>query len=273
MNNYLVVRLIFFLAILFFFGSCKKEIVDTQTQSAVDLAFASQIFTDLIPSVFNYSNSKVELSEYRNDSVYNICVNSNLNIDTALFPEDTVYLSSLNYGSLGCFESNKRLKKGILWILSNGKMYWVGQTIKINFQDYEIDGVTIYGEVNLKYVGNNNFSIDSFNVNCNQSGLSFNMEGYGNLTVSMNKETPSIFNDDSYSISISGKSVDKYGKSSTFSTSSSLIYNGNCKWISEGIMKLKPTDLDERTLNFGAKTCDDAGIVVINGNDYSFKLF
>lgn len=272
-NNYPVVRFLIIVSFLFLQLSCKKEIVDTQTQSAVDLSYTSQILLDLIPSVFNYSNSRMELSDYRNDSVYNICVNANIGIDTALFPEDTVYLSSLNYGAFGCFEINKRLKKGIVWILSNGKMYWVGQTIKINFQDYEVDGVTVYGEINLRYIGGNNFSIDNFELNGNQDGLSFSMTGLGNLNVGMNKETPSIFSDDIFSLSISGKSVDKFGKSSTFSTSNNLIYNSNCKWINEGIMKLKPNDLTERVLNFGFKTCDDAGIVVINGNDYSFKLF
>lgn len=272
-NNYHVVRFIIIFSFLLLLISCKREIVDTQTQSAVDLSYTSQILSEIIPSVLNYSNSKAELSDYRSDSVFNICMNSNIGIDTALFPEDTVYLSSLNYGTIGCFESNKRLKKGIVWVLSNGKMYWIGQTIKINFHDYEIDGVVIYGEVNLRCNDGSNFTITDFDINCTQNGLSFSMNGSGSLSVLMNKETPSIFSDDSYLLSISGKSIDKYGKSSTFSTLSNLVFNNNCKWISEGIMKLKPNDLDERRLNFGTNTCDDAGIVVINGNDYSFKLF
>jgi hypothetical protein len=254
--------------------SCKKENVNTITSEDIQLADAA---FNHIESIVNIEVNKLEkecLGEgesYPNFADTNSIINIMFSLNTSKEYIDTIWI---NYGTDGC-EWRGRILKGKVLITQDGKRSTLGTITKVelnNFfiDDYKVEGVKTIEKTDIEFsLGN---SIDHVLVTGGQLTSPDKTQ-----TIQWNSDR--IHKNDSVNgesfILIEGSinGVNTEGTAFTITTGKPLKLNSTCTRIVEGELKVTPSEMSTRTLNYGDGTCDLKATVTIEDKDYEIILW
>lgn len=252
------------------FTSCKKEEADTDTQSAVDYAYLKLGFNTILPVTNNITVNEEGLDK---TNTYTCATVTRIAGDTTNWPAsgDTL-VYEVNYGTIGCVDHDGRTKTGILIVSFYSNFQLTGGQVKVEPSNFKVDGLAYEGAMTLQNNGNYSFTKVITNGKCIASTWTIEYDGTNTLTWLSGYNTPADPLDDSYSYSESADCMNRKGTAFTVGTTSAIVKNCDCKWISQGTVEITPSGLATRTIDFGTGLCDNDATLTINGKVFNFEM-
>lgn len=253
-----------------FMSSCKKEEADTDTQSAVDYAYLKLGYNTILPVTNNITVNEEGLDKTNTYTCASVTLIAG---DTTNWPAsgDTL-VYEVNYGTTGCVDHDGRTKTGILTVSFYNDFKLSGGLVKIEPTNFKVDGFTYEGTMTLQNNGGYSYSKVVANGKCIASTWTVEYDGTTTLTWLSGYNTPADPTDDSYSYSETADCINRKGSAFTVGTTSAIVKDCNCKWISQGTVEITPAGLATRTIDFGTGTCDDDATLTINGKVFNFEM-
>ncbi|MFZ5554266.1 MAG: hypothetical protein ACOZCO_14200 [Bacteroidota bacterium] len=253
-----------------FIASCKKEEADTDTQSAVDYAYLKLGYNTVLPVTNNITVNEEGLDK---TNLYTCATVTRIAGDTTNWPAsgDTL-VYEVNYGTSGCVDTDGRMKSGILTVSFYSNFQLSGGQVRVVPTNFYVDGLKFEGDMTLQNNGNYNYSKVVTGGKCVASTWTISYDGTTTMTWTAGFNTPTDPTDDSYSFTEAANAVNRKGSAFTVSTTSAVIKNCNCKWISQGTVEITPSGLATRTIDFGNGTCDQQATLTINGKVFNFEM-
>jgi hypothetical protein len=254
---------ILLLVVLFGFIGCKKSDrdEDTSVNSSEDYATGQTIAHDIFKMVNQIAFS-----------VKGITTN-NLADTTTLFGCDTLIIDTVNSPKTISIQFNGSCsysginRKGTVIISFSNNYDTPGAITTISFNNYCYNSYTITSGtitiVNNGIVNSNpsySFSANNLSVENNKQQLLI-WTCSQSFTVTTG-ETTATFTDDTYVISGSANGTAYRGNNFSANITSNLTLNGNCNWIDNGNVDIRPTNKSIRNLDFGAGCDNNASVTV-----------
>lgn len=256
---------------------CKKSDrdEDNSTNTAVDVAFATNLVYDVFKTIHQAANTSqgiVTSTSVDTNTVFNC---DTISVDTLSNPKTLIIKFNTNCANNGI------IRNGNLYASFNGYYNNTGTTTTLIFSDFSYNGFTIIsGTMSYQYVGLTD-SFPTYSINFNElkiqnnnpvssTGQKIFYSGNHQLQIIQGKSTQEI-GDDVYSISGSNTGMAFKGNEFSSQIITKLNLAGNCNWINSGIVNVKPVNLPTRTLNFGS-SCDNKINVSIYSTNYELVI-
>lgn len=246
---------------------------DKEVNATKDDALADKLFSELtdITDEAMRGNDK----SYKNlvlDTIFmGPCVT--VTIDTLSFPLTV----SIDFGETNCLCNDGKWRRGKIHVEHSGPYWAIGTQITSTLENYFVNEHQVIGTKIVTNQGQNTGGSPTWTVNVN--GQVIKPDG-GVITWIADRmrewsegyNTPFKWWDDVYLISGSHNVVAANGSTLSAITVEPLEFALNCYWIKSGIINFQHSDLPLIVLNYGAGTCDDDAVVIINGTSYPIKL-
>jgi hypothetical protein len=256
-------------------ASCHKSDrdTDTETQSATDYSIAEACWKDVFKQLDDAAAVTADVNRYSVPVVttcYTVTVTPALPNTT--FPKTV----TIDFGT-GCTGPDGIVRKGMISAVFSGKYRDSLTTITITPANYYIDGYKVQGTKTITNQGHIN-GVATFSVNVQNATITTP----DNKMITWNSQrtnrwvagesTLGTVLDDMYEVSGSGNGTGTKGNSFTMTITTPLRVETGCRYITKGVLKLQPANLEERVIDFGSGTCDDKATVSILGNSYEITL-
>ena len=254
--------------------SCKKENINTITSEDIQLADAA---FNHIESIVNTEVDKLEKEHLGVGASYSYLADTDsfINIMFSLSSNneyiDTIWI---NYGTDGC-EWRGRMIKGKVLITQDGKRSTIGTTTKVELNDFFIDDYKVEGIKRVEKTAIE-FSLGNSTDHVLVTGGQLTSPDK-TQTIQWNSDRihkNDLVDGESFVLiegSING--VNTEGTAFTITTGKPLKFNSSCTRIVEGELKVTPSEMSTRTLNYGDGACDLKATVTIEGKDYDIILW
>lgn len=252
-------------------NSCKKETVDTETESAVDNSICEGEFHRVMPTVHSVAITEERVRRGGNPvGIFPAtgCPN------TYIAPEDTTFPISLifDYGA-GCVDSvDGKMRKGKLIATFSGPWDSVGCQVTIQLVDYFVGNIHFEGTVTIDRNSLYSYTTKVANGKCSNPNWTLSWETTRTISQTGGTNTPFDKNDDVFEGTGNSSGVNRKGVPYKVNIVQNLVKRHNCSWIESGKVELTPEGLSTRTVDFGNGTCDNKATLTINGNSYDFTL-
>lgn len=248
-----------------FMVSCEKEQPDTDTSAAVDNGVAESEFAQVFPTVNQIAVNEEGVEKGLIDTS---CATVTINpIDSGVFPKTM----TIDYGT-GCTDADGRIRKGKITAVYSGKWKTTGSSITITLDEFSTETYSFKGTFTTTNNGGNSYKNTLVGGRLIGSGGEVKLDFDKTVTWSSGSATPAYPHDDEFSVTGTASGTNKKGEAYTSTIASALIKKSNCKYVSSGIVKIKPADKDEREINFGDGTCDNTAKVKIGDKSFDIKL-
>jgi len=280
MNN--LFKILFFLLFVYFLTFCTPHNDVVQNEDNIDTS------TSVTKSHFNALISNSGTFSLINHYVLNTSSKADSVIIT-IEPNDTTYPKTitLDFGNgVECFDGVIRKGKIILTLTGPWRLDLVqpNTTLSAEFQNYFFKNPSIYNDFVCRQ-GNFSITFDSLNqedmpvyvVDAINAKLIFPDSTYHSwnsskvLTWNEGYNTPLNAQDDIWTISGSSNGTARNGKSYFTVTEAPLIFKKTCNngEFVQGILRIVPSGLYDRLIDFGDGDCDNSITVTINGNSFT----
>ena len=194
-------------------------------------------------------------------------------IDTLSFP----FTITIDFGDVNCQCNDNKWRRGKIHVEHNGPFWQVGTVITTTLEDYYVNDHQVIGTKIVTNQGLNTNENPTWTVHVDgqvikPDGGVITWVGDRMREWAHGHNTPFKWWDDVYMLTGSHNVVASNG-----STLSATIIQGlevalNCYWIKSGIIELQHSNLPLIVLDYGAGTCDDDAVVIIDGTPYPIKL-
>lgn len=273
------------LGMLIVFASCKRSQLNEDTTSAEDNALAQDLWDEIGNQVETSSiHAEYDSTQNRN---WGVCGTLSLDTTPGIWP-NTI---TIDFGETNCTGTDGRERRGKVHYTLTAPYRTEGMTMTVTTDDYFVND---YGVEGVRTVINKGNDIDGhpvFEINV-EDALVTTLDN-ANITWSstrtrtwVNGHETHYFTldsaggfmglegilDDVYEISGSAEGVDREGRSFTMQISEALRLELDCNWITSGVLKLTPEDLDTRTMDYGDGACDNDADVTIGDKTYTISL-
>jgi len=245
--------------------SCKKDEVDTETQSAVDNNICETEFTKMMPRVnsFGINEQGVKMPS--------ACpmITSPDTVASPGWPRTMI----VDYGTTGCTDSiDGKVRTGQIILEFSNRWHFIGTTVKITLVNYTVNSVMISCDsIRITHSGVASFGTRVFKGRCQSASWDLSWESDRTITQTGGLGDFNPYND-VFELSGSANGKNRDGKTYTVSIVSPIVKRSSCKWIEKGTMDLTPDGLATRTIDFGDGTCDDQATLEISGNTFAFTM-
>ena len=275
------------------FTSCKKEnsnqsapVSEAESQTITEETTAADAEYDELSEIGFTASADIEASP----SVQNEEPGTGARIRTEIFIELAAKLGpctvvtvsgegfpktvTINYGD-GCWCRDGKFRKGAVVLHFTGPLRTAGSVLTITLRDYYVNRAHIQG---TKTISNQSeAAVHKFSVKIENgkvtwpNGRGFSYEGNRVITQVAGMDTWTI-RDDVYEIEGRNKTVYANGVIVVKNTETPLVKKISCKWIVQGIVKIK---INERTLyiNFGNGDCDNKASISWTGGEKEITLY
>lgn len=246
-------------------SSCKKEHIDSETQSSSDYSICEGEFTKLTGLVIGHSRITPGVKK----------INS---INPVVILPDTVAhpgwprIVVINYDSVAVDSSDGKIRRGRL--ICEYSNYWrkAGARIKITLKDYVVNGGTLtVDSIILINKMDGLTEMNVYNGKYTNQGWSLEWACNRSFTQLAGVKTP-VFEDDVFRFSGNATAKTRAGKKITCIITTPLTKHVSCKWIDAGKIDLTLEGSGTRTIDFGNGTCDNTAKLTVNGNTLDFTL-
>lgn len=258
-----------------------------ETQSAEDAGIANVAYTNIFPSLNRLviGEEGIKNGVLKNGTSFERLsgVQSALTCATItiLPPNDTASTGTysfpfefmVDYGTQGCESLHDgKLRKGK--IKASFDNFWdsVGSNLTIELIDYYENNINITGDIIVEYTGNKKFDSRLIDGHCLANNWDIGFEYNHQYEWLSGFNSDSIITDDVVRIAGTASGVNRDGVAFTNKVITPIEKDMTCKWISKGVIEIKPEGLDRRTIDFGNGTCDNKASLTINGNVFEIKL-
>lgn len=242
------------------FYSCKKDKIDTDTQSAVDNNICEVEFARIVPEI-----NTIALNTQGINKVTAVC--PLVSADTSSNPKTI----TIDYGG-GCLDSiDNKVRKGQIKVSFSGAWRIIGTKATATFTNYFVNEIQYDGKVEIT-------RLDTFVINHKVIGGKCTNTSYTLLwncdrTISINNSgTVGVYSDDVYTIYGTASGTDRKGKSYAVNITTALVKSASCPYISSGLLSITPDGLSARTFDFGSGTCDDVATLKIDESAFTIKM-
>ena len=274
-------RNIFLLGMLAVFtNSCKKETIDSDTNTAKDENTAEQSFTeigDMSDEVAKTNN----LSSFKTGEDDGVLISECVVISFDTTGEPSLadpHSITLDFGT-SCVGNDGKTRSGKIIITYTGRYFEQGTIITTTPENYFVNGNGVTGFRKVTNLGTTALGQPTFSVEVNGTIVLPNNGGAVTWTANRNRtwtagyDTPFYFYDDVNSITGGANGTKANGGSwtSQISDSDPLVFKRSCRQIVSGIITITPSSKPVRVVNFGSGDCDHQATVAINGNTYTIS--
>jgi hypothetical protein len=263
-----------------FIQSCKKEEVDTDTQSAVDNSICEGEFNSRMMTV----NGKAVKEQ--GIKMGHIFVTKSLRNDSTVIPMiivDTTdanhLILTLDYGVDGVYDSlDGKYRKGKIvttfygkWSLPTARAcsklvdYYVSTNGGASYIKYDVDSM-------LFIRNGNSITNEIIGGKCTTSSWNLEWASSRTFTQIAGSATTEDESDDVFSITGTVTGKDRKGKIYTSTITVPIVKRASCNWIESGRIELTPEGLNARVVDYGNGTCDNKATITFGGNTFSFDL-
>jgi hypothetical protein len=282
MNNKLFRLLSAGLALFFavvIINSCKKERPDTDTQSSVDNSICEGEFSRLLPQTNNIAVGDSGVLKTGIPVPSSNC--PDYWIDTADIKNGFPITMWMFYGSdndgdsiyeTGCTGNDGKIRQGIVKAVFDGHWNQPGTTVTMYLKNYFVNGIHFEGTVAVTR-SVNSFAQTVSGGKCSK-GSDWSILWNSSRTITINMGDSLNPFDDVCQVTGSASGTDRNSKafSVDIDPSNPLTREMGCRWITKGMQTIKIDGKKDRTINYGDGTCDNIAKLIIDGNEFEFKL-
>jgi len=260
--------------------SCKKEELDTESQSSVDNSIAegefSRIFVETNGIAVGDSGVQFQKGIYLplpSDSCPKHWWDPT---DTADGYPVTVWFE---YGGdttgdgvfdYACNTPGEKSRKGIIKAVFDTNWTMSGATVTMDLMDYYVDEIKYEGRLTITRNSSTSFTATVTNGKCTSG--SWTILWNCSRTLNINLGDPNVLGDDVSTISGTASGTDRNGETFSVNITTPLRREMACRWVTSGVMTLKLDGKKDRTIDFGNGTCDNDATLTIDGNTFEFDL-
>jgi len=274
-------RNIFLLGLLAVFtNSCKKDDVDSDTNTAKNENTAEQYYTeigDMSDEVARTNN----LASFKTEEDQGVLISECVVITFDTTGEASLadpHSITLDFGT-SCVGNDGKTRSGKIIITYTGRYFEQGTVITTTPENYFVNGNGITGFRKVTNLGTTASGQPTFSVEVNGTIVLANNGGTITWTANRNRtwttgfDTPLFFYDDVISTtgSSSGTKANAISWTSQISDTAPLVFKRSCRQVVSGILTITPSSRPARVVNFGAGDCDQQATVTINGNTYTIS--
>ncbi|MDC1211901.1 hypothetical protein N8Z73_00325 [bacterium] len=267
--------------------SCKKETEDDMeedvvTTSSEDQALAQGMFDDL----GTQSEGSSESAESE-DSTWTSCAT----ITVVELGSPWPYEITVDFGAVNCKGQDGKERRGKVIYTITDWFRNTGSVIEVTTEDYFVNDYQIEGTRSSSNLGPNAKGQMEFGISVvdgkvtTPDGDIILWESERTRTWVEGQETNFFtldsnnmwmgwdgITDDVYEIRGSGNGTSRNNIDYTVDITTPLRVQLDCRWITEGVISLKPDGYDARSLDYGAGDCDNKATVAIGENEKEISL-
>ena len=265
------------LALPLLISSCKKDDIDSDTNTAKSESSIEQYYTEIndisdqVSRTGNTSGFKVteQVAFLSSCSVITFDTSSLVSVNN---PDTTI----IDFGT-GCIGNDGKSRSGKIIISSTGRYFDQGTVVTITPQNYFVNGNGVSGSRVVTNTGNNSSGQPTFTVQVNgtvtlSSGEIITWSASRIRTWIVGYDTPLLFADDEISVTGSSNGTNVNGENWTCLINTPLVHKRSCREIVSGSKTVTPSSRPVRLINYGNGECDDTFEVTINGNTYTITI-
>ena len=267
-------------AFSFVLNSCnKKDDIDNDTAAAKNESVAEKTFNE-VNDIADQASKTGNLNGFKIDGTDGILASdcAIITIDTSSFVSasnpDTVII---DFGT-GCVGNDGKNRSGKIIVSATGRYRDAGTIITMTPVNYIVNGNAISGYRRVTNSGLNASNQPTFQIEVNGTIVLANDGGTITWTANRTRvwtegfNTPSIFNDDVFSVTGGSNGTKASGSTWTNVINTPLVHKRSCQQIVSGFMTVTPSNKPVRTIDFGTGACDSQATVTINGNTYTIVV-
>ncbi len=270
-------HLSFSVCCLLIVGSCKKTQVDNETTSSTDFALISQEFMQILPAINERAVAEKGLYKLGNpgNSPFSVCLIDSLSGDTTHDNQGT-FTNTINLPVMwlqysNCTGTDGKLRNGTIKVSFTKKYNVIGSLATATLVNYSVNGVSCQGTITSTRNSANAFTCNVVNgVFTNGSWTS--KYSCSTIVTLFDNGTPSNISDDYVQVLGNANGTNRESRNYDVTISESVKKRTDCSWISQGIVRLTPTGLHTRTIDFGNGTCDDVAAFVIDSQTFTIHM-
>lgn len=193
-----------------------------------------------------------------------------------IFPADAITFPktiTVDFGS-GCTDSDGKFKTGKV-VVTIDKIWAANTEVSILYDNYTENGAQLSGRFTLKNQSTTSAGVYSFVAEdikaADTQGFTLDYNAIQTFTQIAGHPTWWDWNDDVYEITGTIQSVLTNGETVDWTIQNPLTKANNCQWVSEGLGLLNINGL-EVGVDYGNGSCDNKGLLTINGQTYEVTL-
>lgn len=258
--------------------SCKKREPDTESQSSVDNSLCEGEFSRIFPVTHGIAvgDSGVQKGGVVLPVPQGGC--PDYWIDTADIADGFPVTMWLYYGvdadgdsifETDCTGNDGKRRKGMIRAVFSNSWNSVGSTVVMQLKNYYVEDIKYEGTVSVTR-GQNTFTQTVVNGKCSKSSWTILWNSTRTLTSALGDTLNP--NDDLVYITGTASGTDRSGTAFEVNITKPLLRKMGCRWIVSGEHTLSPAGRKTRTIDYGDGTCDDRAIMIIEGNEFEFRL-
>ncbi len=182
---------------------------------------------------------------------------------------------TLDFGE-GCLGKDGKLRKGKIVSIFTGPMFIAGSKTSTTFLDYSVDSFKIEGTHTVENTSSSNKQAWEVKVIDGKitNTISGNWKKWNSVKTHTQIEgngTPLYPHDDVFKITGNGEGSNSNGNSWTALIAEPLIKKFDCRWISQGTVKITRNN-NEAVLDYGDGSCNNKAVITINGVSHNIIL-
>jgi len=280
MKNYFLI-----ICLCFFALSCRKDktvVVDNQTTSSQDNNISENVFADIKKVVEEAATDEGKSAKNVAYS-FGACATVSTTpawTDTVNWPKTM----TIDFGTTNCTDSYGINRRGKLIVTVTGRYIDSGTVLTVQPQNYYVNDYLVEGTKTLTNLGRNANNHLTYQVVVTNGKVTFPDGQYTTWNSTRTNEwiegdTTSWFSnglagvcDDVYLITGSASGVNRRGLNYTVTITTPLRKEICCRWLVSGVLKVSPSGLPDRIIDFGNGTCDNKATVTINGNSFEIPM-
>ncbi|MDA9120922.1 hypothetical protein N9J52_02690 [Flavobacteriales bacterium] len=261
---------------IIFISGCKK-MVHQNIQAASNSSVAISAYND----VFEQLNAAVDSSlDQKTVSTWNlagtVCADVSLSSLGIAFPKTL----TIHYGS-ECIDAEGISRTGKIVAVFSGNFRDENTTISLSFEEFSVGQYSLAGTDSITNNGvdasgnplfsevlrNAVISWGNQNIRWNADLIRTWIEGY---TTDFATDTFAGLNDDVYELTGSASGNDSNTHPFTLETTSSLVLQTSCEYITEGMLVISPANFNDGTVDYGIGECDKQATIEVDGEVFNF---
>ena len=251
--------------------------VHQNIQAASNSSVAISAYND----VFEQLNAAVDSSlDQKTVSTWNlagtVCADVSLSSLGATFPKTL----TIDYGT-ECIDAEGISRKGKIVAVFSGNFRDENTTINLSFEEFSAGQYSLAGTDSITNNGvdasgnplfievqrNTVVSWGNQNIRWNAHLTRTWIDGY---TTDFATDTLAGLNDDVYELTGSASGNDSNTHPFTLETTSPLVLETSCEYITEGMLVISPANFNDGTVDYGIGECDKQATIEVDGEVFNF---
>lgn len=286
MNKNVFIPVISFLAIGIAFSGCKKFVhqnIQAASNSSVAIITFNDVFEQLNSAV-SYETALDEMTSGNWNMHGTLCANVSLMPLGAGFPKTL----TIDYGS-GCIGTDGVSRSGKIIAVFNGNFRDENTEISIYFDGFTNGQYAVAGTYDVTNTGTDGDGNPTFSEVIRDVIIAWNtqqiiwkadlnrtwIEGdTTNFTTDTIGGTLGIagLEDDIFTLLGTASGNDSNTHPFNLEVTNSVVLPSNCKYITDGMLVVSPTNFNDGTVDYGSGECDKQATIEVDGEVFNFTL-